>query len=404
MKALVIGLGISGKGAMALLQHLGWETVGYDDHLPHTFSSWNNIELVVVSPGVPPAHPLVQEAGQRGIETIGEIELACRHLKNRMLGVTGTNGKTTVTLLAAHLLQESGYRAIAVGNVGTPLSMEVLAHPPNTLFVTELSSFQIDTMSTRCLEGGVLLNVTPDHLDRYGTIENYAASKLRMQDLLKAEAPFYVYAPTHRQFPARSATTYGLTPDAAWWSEGKTLFYDQKPVTDVPALKGHNLENFIAAFVLCSPWGVKSADYQTFQKPRHRIEFVREWEGITFFDDSKGTNLDAVMRAVETFTQPLILIAGGVDKGAPYLPWIQSFKGKVTTIFALGEAAEKIEKELGDAFSVNRVATLEQAVWQSAQVAKRGDVVLLSPGCASYDMFRNYAHRGEEFQRLVREL
>ena len=210
----------------------------------------------------------------------------------------------------------------------------------------------------------------------------------------------------------RSCWSYGYTPDCPVYTNGETLYYHGKAEVALPVqLKGktnHDIENIMAAYALCREFGVRPSDFfpewKKFEKPAHRIEFVRDLSGITFYDDSKGTNIDAVIRAVEFLPGKIVLIAGGLDKGFPYFPWIKPFKEKVHHICAIGQAAPKIKNELGENFPVDLFSSLDDAVKFAASIAKTGDHVLLSPGCASYDMFKNYAHRGEEFKRIVNNL
>lgn len=379
MHALVIGLGISGKAAVSLLELQGYSVTGFDDRLSNLEIAWDGIDLVVVSPGVEPSHKLYQEALARQIPLIGEAELALSHLqgKQRMLGVTGTNGKTTVTLLLEHVLTMSGYPAKALGNVGIPLSAYALDPHQDEILVVELSSYQLETMVTPVFDGAVLLNITPDHLDRYGNMHAYALAKWRLQHLLKPSAPFFVERQVMEQFPLGTGVIREMDNVAAAWALAQVI--------------GVKKEQFFAA--------VKS-----FKKPPHRIEWVRELNGVTFFDDSKGTNVDAVICAVASMKGPTILIVGGVDKGGSYLPWKSAFTGKVKRMLAIGEAAPKIIGELGNDFIVEHVDSLEDAIKKAHKHAVFGDCVLLSPGCSSYDMFRDYAHRGEVFQQTVMEI
>lgn len=440
-RILVIGLGLSGRSAARFLIRHEARVIGVDrdpNHLenhPDVQSlkqagmevrldqdqiAFENIALVILSPGVPPAHPLVKEALRNGIEVIGEIELGCRHLKNPILGITGTNGKTTTTLLTAHVLNHCGISAKALGNIGSPFTQEIMDLNPADVIVLELSSYQLETMQQRVLDAALLLNITPDHLDRYNGMEEYAAAKCRMQLCLKEGSPLIIESGTlqlYRHLLQEDSTqvsilTYGYTSDLPIYTDLKSVFHGGCKVFDLPeTLAGrpnHDLENAMGAFALCASRGVTGSQFmqalQTFRKPPHRIEFVLERNGVRYYDDSKGTNIDAVIRAVDSLDGRIILIAGGVDKGAAYTPWIREFQGKVKGILAIGQAADKICQELGSRFPVEIIMDLEQAVSRAAVLAEKGDIVLLSPGCSSFDMFKDYVHRGEVFQQAVRKL
>lgn len=435
---LVIGLGMSGRSAVQLLLDKGAKVHGADRNaeLLYTNDSLMKLryrglttqldsapiniqdyQLVIVSPGISKEHPLYQAAKQAGIEMIGEIELACRFVRNPMIGITGTNGKTTVTLLTAHVLNHWGKQARALGNVGIPLAAELAnIESESTILVAELSSFQLDTLHSKVIDVGVILNITPDHLDRYATMEEYAAAKIHLKDCLKANGMLYVHEGTYREweslfgrFPVRR---YGFNSSCTIFSDQQKVFFKEKiDYFWPPVYRGrcdHDIENLMAAYALCREMGVTGEQFiaaaQTFKKPAHRIEFVENVEGVAYYDDSKGTNLDAVIRAVSSLQGDIVLIAGGVDKGAPYTPWLEAFGGKVKYVCAIGQAAEKISRDLHPNIAVERFSSLEAAVKKASEMAKPGENVLLSPGCSSFDMFRDYAHRGDEFKRIVQEI
>ncbi len=409
-KTLIIGFGISGRSAAQLLLKKGARVVAVDRKweeltpIPSPFFalqsdsapiSFSDIGLVVLSPGIAPSHPLVQEALSFHIEVIGEIELAMRHLQSRAVGITGTNGKTTTTLLVAHILREAGLEALALGNTGDGLCAYLASEKASStpILVIELSSFQLETLQSRRLEGAVLLNITPDHLDRYPSMKDYAEAKRKIADCLQPGAPFWVSRQVQEEFGFGS------------------LVFDEVALAPISPIRymqlgGPEVQNIQAAFALCSLFGVSKEAFrrgvETFRKPAHRIEFVVEKNGISFYNDSKGTNIDAVMHAVRLLEGPLILLVGGVDKGASYQPWIDCFRGKVKMIVAFGQAAHKMEVELAADFPFRRVTTMEEAFSWAVQSAEPKESVLLSPGCSSYDQFRNYEHRGDAFKRLVK--
>ncbi len=341
--AAVLGLGISGKSAVSFLLNQNYQVFGIDDKLD-TFEDpfngkvklkknldFNGIDLLVVSPGVPLSHQMIQCALQEGVEVIGEIELACRHLgRRRCVGVTGTNGKTTVTLLIEHILRQQGLSARAVGNVGLPLTSQL--DSTDDVLVIELSSYQLESLTTRCLDLALLLNITPDHLDRYKSMDEYSAAKCRIQDVLKPDGICFVNECVVNPL-IKSGIVYGFNPQNKIYYDGKCIVKEGKQVIqlaeDCWSKKTHTVENILAAFCVCDAMGVSSDNFieaiLTFNTPPHRIEFVRKMNEVSYYNDSKGTNVDAVVRAVESMQGNVILIAGGVDKGGAYDVWTSSF-------------------------------------------------------------------------------
>lgn len=431
---IVLGLGISGSSALLWLAKSGKTLIGIDKkwanpegkralqpllspsvtiQADETGLDWSCIDALIVSPGIPPVHPVYREALQRKIPILGEIELALPHFNVPMVGITGTNGKTTVTLLIEHILKSAGKKAMALGNVGKSLC-EYLMHPiDQECFVVELSSYQLETMYTPVFCAGAFLNLTPDHLDRYASLQEYAAAKFRLKSVIKKGGAFFVNEQVKNAFPeqAKGSLILGRDSTCFLWTDGKSVRKGDEILFPLPASvnKGwHDADNCVAAFALCQELGVSLEAFvlglESFQKPPHRIEYVAELEGVTFYDDSKGTNIDAVIQAVQAMKGDVILIAGGVDKGASYEPWKEGFLGKVKEIIAIGEAQEKMERELSSHFSFVKSRSLLEAVESAFQRAERGDSILLSPGCSSFDMFRDYAHRGEEFQKYVYSL
>jgi len=422
MKTLVIGLGKSGRAAYDLLVKDGHSVIGTDDNLDHLkkLSSegiatqadprLEEFDLIILSPGIPPTNRLYAKAIQLGKKITGEAELALRRLHQPCIAITGTNGKTTVTLLTEHILKSSGLKAQALGNVGTPLTSYL--GEPQEIMVVELSSFQLELMKTPVVDIGMILNITPDHLDRYSTMEEYAKAKCRLQEIMKGPGDFWVHQTVATEFKSllnSNYQTYGTGSDCNCWTDKTVLMSGEKIETILPnryrSLGEHESENVLAAWILCRKFGVGSASFlaglETFKKPAHRIEFVATLEGVDYFNDSKGTNIDATMKAVEAMTKEVILIAGGVDKGSSYEPWKKSFAGKVKQVLAIGQAAAKIAAELKPQFDVEIVATLQEAVEYARRQAKEGMSVLLSPGCSSYDMFKDYADRGDKFKKFV---
>lgn len=425
MKSVVIlGMGKSGQAAYAFLKARGYAPFGIEEDIElmnilkskgfdvDTSVDLKRAEWVVVSPGVPPSNVWYQKAVDLGKEIVGEAELALRECKQPVIAVTGTNGKTTVTLLIAHVLNECGKKVKALGNIGTPLTEYFLKGGGEETLVIELSSYQLETLHAKCVQVGVILNITPDHLDRHSSMEEYAEAKCRLARCLLPGGTLYVNMQVLKHFGSLldgEYRTFGMLSGAFLWTD-KVIVKRVEQVEylfpkEYHLLGVHECENVLAAWAACSEFGIKAEEFlktlETFKKPKHRIEKIAEIEGVLYVDDSKGTNVDATIHAVQAMRGDVILIAGGVDKGASYEPWKESFLGKVKLVLVIGEAAEKIKNTLSPDFSVMLMPTLQAAVEMAKKIAQRGEVVLLSPGCSSFDMFRDYVHRGEEFRKSV---
>jgi UDP-N-acetylmuramoylalanine--D-glutamate ligase len=392
MKALIIGMGKSGRGAARFLLHLGYEVVGVDQK-PFEMEGVRHLEkeeifdLVILSPGVPPEQA-------KGYDAIGEAELAFRHMKNRCIGITGTNGKTTLTLLITHVLNQGGIKARALGNVGSSLCEYLLSPDLDEVVVAELSSFQLETMTTPVFDYGVILNITPDHLDRYPSFEAYAKTKCRLEELVKEK--LLISEEVARAFKS-------------FFSEGKVELIPADSCLQLTKKERYwqiiGYDKALCAFAICKKfgitWDVFEKACQTFQKPEHRIEFVDEIGNVSFYNDSKGTNVEAVLYAISQLEGSIWLIAGGKSKGGSFMKWKTAFPGKVKEVFAIGETARQIEQELQESVTVSCFENLKEAVQNAYQKALKGDVVLLSPGCASFDQFSNYEERGRKFKECV---
>lgn len=419
-KAVVIGLGISGRSSAELLLQNKKSVIALDKKAEslkndpalqklmsqgmELFSDDAPIDLlavdqIIISPGVPPTHPLVKSAAEKKIEVLGEIELAFRYLKNLTIGVTGTNGKTTVVMLIKHILLAAGKKAQSLGNIGSSLSSYALHPDPEEILVVELSSFQLETLHQKCLDVAVIINITPDHLDRYDSMEEYAKAKCQIENCLKKGKNLWVSKLTMQEYGHLLKHPKNFEDIPSVVAPISSMRYIQLGVPE--------RQNIQAAYPLCRQFGITDAEFEsglkTFRKPKHRIEFVGEWNQIAFYNDSKATNIDSVQHAVGLFNGPIILLAGGVHKGASYRPWIDAFRGKVTRIVAFGAAAPLMEEDLKNDFPVDRVETLEEAVLCAVKNAKAPTTILLSPGCSSFDQFRNYEHRGNEFKRIFEE-
>ena len=429
---LILGLGVSGKAAAQFLLKRGAQVTGVDQQVelmrqhpeiqelqdlglsPMSESqvSPSAFNLVVASPGISPTHPLYRAAQEEQIELIGEAELAFRSLRVPCLAVTGSNGKTSTVLLTAHVLNQSGIAAKALGNVGRPLT-KGLDELNGEVVIVELSSWQLETLSSRVVDAAVILNMTPNHLDRHGNMETYVSAKLNLIRCLKPGRSLYMGMSANKEFAHLihpfQPITFGYELDAMVHCDQEFIRLKENIEFQIPPVYrgkiSHEIENMMASYVLCREVGIAPQQFlnafATFQKPPHRIEFVRVVCGVSYYDDSKASSVDAVIKAVLSLKGSIFLIAGGVHKGASYVPWIKAFEGRVCAVCAIGQAASLIQAEIGADVPVVSFSTLEEAVNFAAAHASPGDHVLLSPGCASFDMFCDYKHRGKEFKRLV---
>jgi len=439
-KVVVMGLGVSGywaarwlssmganvtvseaKDSQALdasavreLQELGvkLETGG------HRTETFLDADLVVISPGVPQDTDVLMRARQKGIQITGELELASRFIDAPIVAVTGTNGKSTVTSMIGQVLHKAGTKVFVGGNIGMPLSAYLVQQDRADVVVAEVSSFQLDTMDTFCPHVAVLLNIKRDHLDRYRGFGDYVESKLRIfQNQDKGD-----YAVICDDDPILSALDlsnktqvlrYGINKKKdrdAHVSGNRAVFYNgwQHTISlkEYRLVGIHNLENFLAVGLVCACLGVSAAWLEEaigeFRALPHRMEYVDKFNGIRFYNDSKATNIDAAIHAIESFDCPIILIAGGRHKGAAYGPLAKAVKGRVKAAVLIGEAAEQMEKTLGKKIPCYRAESMEMAVRTAYEKAIPGDIVLLSPACSSFDMFSNYEERGQSFKEAVR--
>lgn len=378
------------------------------------------IDLVVPSPGVPRTAPLLQAAGRRGIPVWSEIELAFRLLSCPIVAVTGTNGKSTTTSLIGEFFRENGTRAFVGGNLGTPL-VEAVSESYEVA-IAEISSFQLEWVMQFHPHIGVWLNLTEDHLDRHGTLAAYGATK---RALFLQQRPDE-WAVINRDDPAVARFAEGLpgrrfsfgwspVPHGAWVNtQEKTLIVKHESAVMCFSLESlqlhghHNWENVMAAVSVATLWGIPREVIErvltSFTGLPHRLAWVATKNDVAYFDDSKGTNVGAVVQSLAGFAGPVILLAGGVDKGGNYGPLRAPLRTKVKKLILFGAARETMRAALAGATDTVVVETLAEAVREAAATARQGDTVLLSPACASFDQFRNYAHRGEVFRAYVEEI
>jgi UDP-N-acetylmuramoylalanine--D-glutamate ligase len=387
----------------------------------HREKTFLDQDLIIPSPGVPADEAHLQAARAKGISIWSEIELAYRFMKGRLIGITGSNGKTTTTSLVEHILKTAGMQTILAGNIGTPLIGCVDTMQDDTCTVVELSSFQLELIDTFRPNIGVFLNLTPDHLDRHHTLEAYGAAKARLFEnqtgedaaILNADdvatTPYAPSLPRVYWFSRKQRVAQGA------YVRGEEIVFRQDgaeetllKLEDIPLGGAHNVENVLAAAAAARLAGVPSAaiakGVRSFAGVEHRLEFVAEIAGVRYYNDSKATNVDATLKALDAFPGRILIILGGKDKGSDYTALQRPLREKAILALLIGTAAEKIEEQIAGSVALERAETLERAVETASHAAQRGDVVLLAPACASFDQFQNYEHRGRVFKDLVRQL
>jgi len=378
-------------------------------------------DLIIPSPGVPADAPLLQSARAKGVTIWSEIELAGRFLRGRLIGITGSNGKTTTTSLIEHIVRNAGFPTILAGNIGTPLISRVEQTNDQTITVAELSSFQLELIETFRPNISVFLNLTPDHLDRHHTLETYGKAKARIFEN-QTEADFAVL---NADDPA--STPYApARPQVYWFSRKQRVaqgaFVREEEIVfrqagneagvlklrDIPLAGAHNVENVLAAVAAARLAGAEAAaiakGVRSFAGVEHRLEFVAEIGGVLYYNDSKATNVDATLKALDSFPGRILIILGGKDKGSDYTVLQKPLREKAILALLIGAAADKIEKQVAGSVALERAGTIERAVETASHAARPGDVVLLAPACASFDQFQNYEHRGRVFKDLVHQL
>jgi len=402
---------------LLLLEHgITVETGGHGDR------TFRGQDLIVLSPGVPVDAPPLVQARNLGEPVIGEVELAARFLAGPIVAITGANGKTTTTALAGEIIAAGKFSTLVGGNIGTPAISLVDQAGPATWTVLEVSSFQLETIVEFRPRIAVILNITPDHLDRHKTFVNYVGAKARVFENQRAD-DFSI-------LNADEPTTAGLSDRTRaqlfWFSRNKEIekgafargthiyFRDGHsereimPLADVPLKGAHNLENVLAGvsigmLVGCQPEQIRQA-VRNFKAVEHRLEFVAKVAGVDYYNDSKATNVDATIKALEAFPANIHLILGGKDKGSDYTGLTDLLRQRVKRVYTIGAAAAKIESQIQGAAEIEHAETLENAVRRASESAVAGDVVLLAPACASFDQFQNYEHRGRVFKEIVHSL
>ncbi|MDP4159381.1 MAG: UDP-N-acetylmuramoyl-L-alanine--D-glutamate ligase [Bacillota bacterium] len=443
-RVLVIGAGLSGQAAVRKLQHLGAEvfltdnkgieqlsgveTLGLDSEhlLVGSVPEFAGIspDLIVLSPGVSPKLALVQEGITRNIPVWSEVELAMHDCPALCVGVTGTNGKTTTTTLIGELAKRTGRSTTVAGNIGVALSGQVEGMDDSSIIVAELSSFQLEFIDKLRIHVAILLNITPDHLDRHGTLEDYFQTKARIFENQTATdlAILNWDDPLVRDLGANLKSRVLYFSPTTFLQDGISLWHDQivfavkETKTMIPIISrnelqlrgAHNLENVMAAAgaarALGLSWTEIAEGLRQFKGVEHREEMVGTFEGILFVNDSKGTNTDAATKALLAFDEPMVLLAGGKNKGLDFHEFMKVVRNKVKSLVLLGQAADEMEQAARDegVRTIIRAASFEDGVEKAIAEAVPGDVVLLSPACTSWDMFKSYEERGELFKELVR--
>jgi UDP-N-acetylmuramoylalanine--D-glutamate ligase len=443
-RVLVVGLGKSGVSAATFLQSRGARVTVSDSKaeaelgkdIPalldrgiavetgaHGERTFRDQDLIIVSPGVPVDAPQLQQARAAGVKIIGEVELAARFLQGQMVAITGSNGKTTTTSLCGEMLEKAGKKTQVGGNIGRPVTDLIEESTGETWSVLEISSFQLETIESFRPKIAAILNITPDHLDRHGDFATYAAAKARIFENQQAD-DFAVLNADDKTcveiagkvksriywFGSKERSEQGSFVRAAsiYWRSPEGRETEIMPTGEI-SLKGkHNLENVLAAVCVgmlsgCTPEQIRRA-VREFKAVEHRLELVATLNGVAYYNDSKATNVDATIKALESFPANIHIILGGKDKGSDYTVLKPLLQKRARAVYTIGAAAEKIESQVTGSAPVFHAETLERAVRQAAEKAVSGDVVLLAPACASFDQFQNYEHRGRAFKELVHNM
>jgi UDP-N-acetylmuramoylalanine--D-glutamate ligase len=444
-KILVVGLGKSGLAAALFLRRRGAQVTVSDlrsaqalsKEIPslleagilveaggHGLLTFRRQDLIVVSPGVPLNTPELVQVRNLGLPIIGELELAARFLKGNVLAITGSNGKTTTTTLCGEIFTAGGLKTVVAGNIGLPVIETVDQSGPEAWSILEVSSFQLETTESFHPRIAVILNITPDHLDRHGTFENYVAMKEKIfanqsgEDylILNGDDPVAQQSASRAKSQVFWFSRSKIVRSGTFLSNGQVMFRASEqaspspvlPLAEIPLKGDHNVENVLAAVcaacVANIPSKVIERTVASFHAVEHRLEFVAAIHGVDYYNDSKATNVDATAKAIASFPGNIHLIMGGKDKNSDYTQLNALLRARVKTVYTIGSAAEKIEGQIAGVTRVVNAGTLEAAVNKAASHAVAGDVVLLAPACSSFDQFENYEHRGRVFKQAVMTL
>ncbi|HXY14889.1 MAG TPA: UDP-N-acetylmuramoyl-L-alanine--D-glutamate ligase [Terriglobales bacterium] len=442
-RVLVVGLGKSGIASAFFVKNRGARVTVSDTKTPdelkaeiprlldegivvetggHGDRTFQNQDLIIVSPGVPLDAPPLVQARALGEKIIGEIELAAQFFPGTIVAITGSNGKTTTTALAGEVVKNGGFPTVVGGNIGTPAISLVEEATADTIAVLEVSSFQLETIETFRPHIAVVLNVTPDHLDRHRTFNAYADAKARIFEnqqstdfaVLNADDPTCIAMASRTRGQVVWFSRKKEIERGAYVRDGRVLFRDfngQREimlVSEIPLKGAHNVENVLAAVCVGVLSDVEARRIgkavREFRAVEHRLEHVASINGVEYYNDSKATNVDATIKALESFPANIHLILGGKDKGSDYSVLNDLLRQRVKRVYTIGAAANKIESQIKGAAEIVHADTLENAIRQASDAAQPGDIVLLAPACASFDQFRNYEHRGKAFKEVVRSL
>lgn len=444
-KVLVFGAGISGVGSCKLLTEKQAEVTLYDGNANLDIDAMrekigegatvnivagefpeellSELDLVVMSPGVPTDLPIVLRMKEQGIPVWGEIELAYVCGKGDILGITGTNGKTTTTSLLGEIVKNAFESAFVVGNIGLPYTLAASQMKDESVIVAELSSFQLESIHTFHPKVSAVLNITPDHLNRHHTMENYIAAKFDItknqtaEDVCVLNYEDEVTREMAEKVPSKVLffSSRHILEEGIYLEDGQIIYKPCKEcegevvchVDELQILGVHNYENVMVAVAMAASYGIDMQiirdTVKAFGGVAHRIEYVAEKNGVVYYNDSKGTNPDAAIKAIQAMRRPTVLIGGGYDKDSDFHEWIESFDGKVTHLVLVGATKEQIQKEAAECGFTDCVLcdSFEEAMKTCVELARPGDAVLLSPACASWGMFPNYEVRGDEFKKFV---
>lgn len=425
MKALVLGMGMSGVSASVFLKKAGYSVSIFDDNrdvlksFENTYSLYDQFEkydIAILSPGVPATHPVVLKLAADGVETIGEMELAGRYVtKEKVIAVTGTNGKSTTVSIIADLLKDAGYKVFLCGNIGKPVIEGVMMD--YDFFVVEVSSFQLETLKSLHPDVSLILNVTPDHLDRYSSYESYLLTKAELAKLTKPDGLLVLNGNDEPLVAACRAVNvekkyFSTTREGEVTYRNGSIFIrnDEIKMEDVNLTGIHNVENIMASVLGVSRWvtdiNTVRSSLTKFKSLPHRTEFVDKFDGVAFYDDSKGTNVGAAEMSLAGFEDgKVVIILGGVDKGGSYEPLRTLAEKKCKGVVLIGQSKDLIKTYFEDfPAPVTEADSMSQAVEKAFMLAKNDGIVLLSPACSSFDWYKNYKERGIDFRNKVKDL
>lgn len=436
MDYLVIGLGITGISTVKTLSKMGFNVYSYDSNISSKEDEPEELKglkytlvfdlddvlskeiTCIKSPGIPPHNELIQKISKMGIEIVSDLEMAYRLFGDRnLISITGTNGKTTTTMLVNHILNESGKSSMAIGNIGVGMLWEIYTNPEIDYFVIESSSFQLDATNTFRTKVAAFTNISPDHSDWHGSFDAYFKAKQNIFKNQKPDDKLVLNIDDERLSKLKNEIKSEIISisledkNALFHYEKSYIYHGEKKMIDtrklrIPGL--HNVQNVLVAVAITNALNISDEDIEracySFNAVEHRIEFVRELNGVKFYNDSKGTNVDSTIKALSSFENPIILIAGGYDKKVSFKEMFEQYGERIKKLILMGQTAIQMEEEANNVKDITLVKDMKEAVKLSYEVMEKGDIVLLSPACASWGMYKNYIDRGNEFKDLVNNL